>query len=65
VPRLSSPVDFNPVPLLHPLVAALGLVFALNGLRTGVGSIKIGNMKAARFRAAMVLAMAPDACVGL
>jgi hypothetical protein len=28
VPRLSSPVDFNPVPLLYPLVATLRLVCA-------------------------------------
>jgi hypothetical protein len=73
VPRLPPPVDFNPVSLLHPVVAALRLVRALTpsedrfkiGIQhessTAVTHDTFTISPGSRFRAAMMLAIIADA----
>ncbi len=73
MPRLPPPVDFDPVPLMRPLVGTLEVVCSV--IATSVGFGQNRHMKAvfaesrdpillsarSRFQAAMILAMAADA----
>jgi len=55
LPRLPPPVDFNPMPIVQPLVAAFGLVCTVTRSRAAANAVPLPNPKPRAVREHLVV----------